>query len=271
MEHAPGAFAGLTDRELEVLRLLAAGHTAKTIAARLGRSETAIHELLRAARRKTGIGSSRELARLLDAQKNWDKNIDLATHGISGNGLVQPASSGPNWSKGMGAMLVALSLAAAGLMLVAAPTALPNEIQAAAYTPAATQPPLVGSWLLDIARIPEEERPRRVTIAFQVSPDEKWTTHVEIVAPDGSSRHAESTAALDGIPVPITGNMDFIDTVALRQPSPNTLVMTLGKSGAPLSTRVYTVAKDRSSMTETIVWAGNTLPKLETTTFKRID
>jgi DNA-binding CsgD family transcriptional regulator len=97
MEHAPGAFAGLTDRELEVLRLLAAGHTAKTIAVRLGRSETAIHELLRAARRKTGIGSSRELARLLDAQKNWDKNIDLATHGIAGNGLVKPAFRPPAW------------------------------------------------------------------------------------------------------------------------------------------------------------------------------
>jgi DNA-binding CsgD family transcriptional regulator len=66
-------FTGLTDRELEALRLLAAGHTAKTIAVRLGRSETSINERLRAARRKTGIGSSRELARLLEAQKSGTK------------------------------------------------------------------------------------------------------------------------------------------------------------------------------------------------------
>ena len=74
----PGLSASLTERELEILRLLAAGHTVKTIAARLDRSETAINERLRSARRKTGVGSSRELARLLDAPENCDKNIDLS-------------------------------------------------------------------------------------------------------------------------------------------------------------------------------------------------
>ncbi len=64
--------------------------------------------------------------------------------------------------------------------------------------------------------------------------------------------------------------MGFVDTVALRQPAPNALVMTLGKDGAPLSTRVYTVTADRKSMTETIVWPGKDLPKLETTYFRRI-
>src|SRR3546814_3135512 len=59
--------------------LLVAGHTVKTIAARLGRSETSINERLRSARRKTGVGSSRELARLLDLQKTCDENIDLSS------------------------------------------------------------------------------------------------------------------------------------------------------------------------------------------------
>ena len=58
--------------------------------------------------------------------------------------------------------------------------------------------------------------------------------------------------------------------VWLRQPAPNTLVMTLGKNGAPVSTRVYTVAKDRKSMTETIIWASTGIPKLETTYFNRV-
>ena len=93
---------------------------------------------------------------------------------------------------------------------------------------------------------------------------------MEIVGPDGAILSADSIAALDGVPVPVTGNMDFIDTVSLRQPAPNTLVMTLGKNGAPVSTRVYTVARNRQSMTETIVWANSSLPKLETTYFKRI-
>jgi hypothetical protein len=31
------------------------------------------------------------------------------------------------------------------------------------------------------------------------------------------------------------------------------------------------VAKDHRTMTETIIWAGGTLPLLETTTFHRVD
>jgi hypothetical protein len=169
------------------------------------------------------------------------------------------------------AMLVAMPVVAVGLIVAAPPSVHPTAIPQVAAASASKQLPLVGSWSLDVSRIPDDERPQRVTMTFRVSKDRKWTTLVEIVAADGSSRHAESTAALDGVPVPVAGNMDFIDTVALRQPAPGTLVMTLGKNGAPLSTRVYTVAKNRKSMTETIVWAGNSLPKLETTYFSRID
>jgi DNA-binding CsgD family transcriptional regulator len=57
----------LSEKELEILRLLAGGHTVKSIAVLLGRSEASINERLREARRKTGVGSSRELARMLAA------------------------------------------------------------------------------------------------------------------------------------------------------------------------------------------------------------
>src|SRR3546814_8304124 len=107
-------------------------------------------------------------------------------------------------------------------------------------------------------------------MTFRASQDGKWTTRFEIVWPDGFRNHAESTASLDGVPVPVSGKMDFIDSVALRQPAPDTLVMTLGKAGARVSTRVYTVAKDLNSMTETIVWSSDKLQKLETTHFNRI-
>ena len=69
----------LNPAEREALALLAEGHTAKSIAELTGRSVAAINERLREARRKTGIGSSRELARLFAAtQKNRDEKIDLA-------------------------------------------------------------------------------------------------------------------------------------------------------------------------------------------------
>ncbi len=166
-------------------------------------------------------------------------------------------------------MLMSLSLAAAGLAFLFAGPMPQSETNPAANVAASLQSPLVGRWSLDVNRIPMEERPHGVTIVFDVSHDQQWTTRVKIVGPDGKISHAQSTAALDGAPVAITGNMEFIDTVSLRQPAPGTLVMTLGKNGAPVSTRVYTVAKDNKSMTETIVWAGKSIPGLQTTHFNR--
>ena len=75
----PSAIDSLSAKELEILQLLAMGHTGKSMAARLGQSEAAINERLRDARRKTGVGSSRELARIVVGQKIWDKNIDLSS------------------------------------------------------------------------------------------------------------------------------------------------------------------------------------------------
>lgn len=265
------AIASLTERELEILDLLTAGHTVKSIAVRLGRSETSINERLREARRKTGIGSSRELARLISAQKNRDEKIDLGTApALTASGAL-PGQNGLHSSKGAIVMLIALSLAAAGLIAVAAEP--PGGDASAQQVEVATAKasPLVGRWALDTARIPAAERPRQVVIAFRLTEDGKWNTVVEMVAANGASSRAESTASTDGVPVPVSGNMSFIDTVALRQPAPNSLVMTLGKNGAPVSTRVYTSAKDRRTMTETIVWAGSAMPQLETTWFNRID
>ncbi|WP_198575063.1 LuxR C-terminal-related transcriptional regulator [Caulobacter hibisci] len=58
--------------ERRVLLLLARGHTAKTAAAELGTTEGAINERLREARRKTGVGSSRQLARLVAGEASGD-------------------------------------------------------------------------------------------------------------------------------------------------------------------------------------------------------
>lgn len=266
-------FARLTTRECDILRLLASGHTAKTIAAQLGCSETSVNERLRDARRKTGVGSSRELARLLIARKNWDKNIGLSAAAPVNDDERQPTPSVRGEPKGRIVMLLLIPIVTAGLALFASQalhTASPSSAADKSGAAGVSQmSPLAGTWSLDTSRIPEEERPRSVTITFRVASDRQWTTIVDIVAPDGSRQHAESTATVDGEAVPVTGNMAAIDTGAIRQPGPNTLVLTLGKNGAPVSTRVYTVAKDRKSMTETIIWPSDHLSKLETTYFKR--
>lgn len=270
-QSAQTAFATLSEKELEVLRLLAAGHTVKSIAQRLGRSEASINERLREARRKTSMGSSRELARLVDAQKNWDKFPDLSPSGFGVESLVQPHDAGRKRSKGMTMLIFATPFAVIGLALAAANSTDQAKPPQIAHAAAPRQTPLIGTWSLDVSRIPPEERPREVTIDFSEATKGAWTTKVRIVAPDGGVMQAESTAAFDGKAVPVSGNMPFIDSVSLRHPSPGTLVMTLSKDGAPVSTRVYTVVNSGRSMTETIIWAGQNVPKLETTYFNRVD
>ncbi len=262
--------ARLNDKEQEILALLTAGHTVKSIAAQLGRSEASINERLREARRKTGIGSSRELARLVDAQLNRDKISDLARPAGPADRSVQRPAVGRIKPKGPILMTFVAILAVATISLVQSEPAPGTGAQTESRLAAAPSP-LIGRWALDVARVPAEERPRSVTITFGTATDGQWTTKVEIVAPDGSVRSAESTATLASVPVPISGNMGFIDTAALRQPEPGTLIMTLGKGGKPVSTRVYTVSKDRRTMTETIIWAAEGIPDLPTNHFKRID
>lgn len=268
--HAPGSLTNLSDTEREILGLLTAGHTVKSIAVSLGRSEASINERLRDARRKTGVGSSRELARLLDAQKNRDRKIDLTPQHSSVDQQRRPSIGTIARSKGTLIMITAITLALGALTMTVAEPGRQPVVPQSVHAKAPQKPPLVGTWSLDVKRIPAAERPQRVTMAFRQTADGKWTGIVDIVAPDGSTQHAEGTAATDGVPVPIKGNIPSIDTVSMRQPSPNTLVMTFGKNGKPVSTRVYTVSRNRNSMTETIVWAGSTIPGLETTYFARI-
>ena len=260
----------LTDKELEILRLLAGGHTVKSIAARLERSEASINERLREARRKTGVGSSRELARQLDAQKIWDKNTDLSAAASPAETDAGPPPGRGRWSKGQMMMLIAIPLAAAGLLLTATNPLERGDTPGPAAATAAATSLLAGQWSLDIEKIPEEERPRAVTIAFAPAAGGRWHTVVTVETPGGALMKAESTAALDGVSVPVTGSMPGIDSVSLRQPDANTLVMTLGKGGQRVSTRVYTVAAHGLTMTETIVWAAEGMPDMVTTTFNRI-
>lgn len=83
----------LTPGERQVLALLAQGHTAKSVAALTGASLHSVNERLREARRKTGVGSSRELARRLaeGPQENRDEQI-----GVAQARPLAPADAGPD-------------------------------------------------------------------------------------------------------------------------------------------------------------------------------
>jgi DNA-binding CsgD family transcriptional regulator len=71
MAFAPQA---LSDREKAVLRLLFQGYDAKSSARQLGISVHAVNERLRTARRKLGVSSSREAARLLARSETQGSN-----------------------------------------------------------------------------------------------------------------------------------------------------------------------------------------------------
>jgi DNA-binding CsgD family transcriptional regulator len=110
----------LNDAEQRVLRMLAEGHTAKSIARELETTPTAVNERLREARRKTGVGSSRELARLLKTQENRHEEIGVAsiTHSVVQPGIPsgKPARSNKKVPIAMtGLLLTGIVVAAVAL------------------------------------------------------------------------------------------------------------------------------------------------------------
>lgn len=122
-------YDSLTEKEKQTLRLLLAGHDAKSLARHLGLSVHTVNERLRDSRRKLSATSSKEAARLLREAEaaSPDPFVDEQL-GDAGNGLLDelviqpaPASSSKRralWAIGGFAMI---SLAAALLALSASP------------------------------------------------------------------------------------------------------------------------------------------------------
>ncbi|MBB3859867.1 DNA-binding CsgD family transcriptional regulator [Novosphingobium hassiacum] len=76
----------LSEREKETLRLLLSGHDAKSSARALGLSVHTINERLRDSRRKLGVSSSREAARILaEAEQATPKSLGYTQFGVGEN------------------------------------------------------------------------------------------------------------------------------------------------------------------------------------------
>lgn len=111
----------------------------------------------------------------------------------------------------------------------------------------------------------------RVTITFREQQAGAWRTDVDIRGGDGSARLMRTVVAPDGSVAQVVGDTAEADSIAMKLPAPNVLVMVLGKGGVPTSTRVYTVASNGKSMTETVGYAKDGKPFMRTNYFKRVD
>ncbi|WAT19375.1 DUF4019 domain-containing protein [Aurantiacibacter sp. MUD11] len=126
--------AELTDKEKEALRLLLGGHDAKSSAAELGLSVHTINDRLRSARRKLGVGSSREAARILGDAEGSTPQIHAPKQLGMGAGGTDEQLSGQ--SKQRRAILRRIGWLAGGIAVIALITAATMMV----FTPASEEP-----------------------------------------------------------------------------------------------------------------------------------
>lgn len=160
--------AKLTERERAILALLLHGHSVKSAANEIGITEYAAQELLRAARRKTGVTSSREAARLVanqaGAQIICDSRTVLETKRARGQ---SPAIFA------MGGIMVLGLIAGIGLWMAGGAEAPPAATQTDApkvvsATPASGATIPAGRFTLSVTY----DRPmRRGSMSFATGPD----------------------------------------------------------------------------------------------------
>ncbi|WP_298395872.1 helix-turn-helix transcriptional regulator [Sphingobium sp.] len=139
--------SALNTAEREILRLLAQGHTAKSVADLTGRSVGSVNERLRDARRKTGVSSSRALSRALSAQENRDDLIGVDP--VEPVAPELPEAGGPSRSalfRGVAMTIVAaIALTAGAYLLQSAPSVPRAPIEEQFVSPAKDDPLLAGS------------------------------------------------------------------------------------------------------------------------------
>jgi DNA-binding CsgD family transcriptional regulator len=142
-------YQSLTEKEKETLRLLLAGHDAKSMARHFGLSVHTINERLRDARRKLSASSSREAARLLrQAESAYPQSLgDKGIGGAAPLSLPQDGGTAPGrqpraaWAIGgfamIGLALAALALSTSHRAHPSAPQSRPAAVAESAVSEAA--------------------------------------------------------------------------------------------------------------------------------------
>lgn len=167
-------------------------------------------------------------------------------------------------------------LVAAAVTAISCTPAWAQQATAKASVVIETQSSLLGSWSLDVSRMaaPPSARPKSVIITFAdigTAGADKWSTKVTITGGDGTVREMTSRYARGGKAVPIEGDQMEADIAAVATPTPNVMVLALGKNDQPASTRIYTVSADGRAMTEQAVsYDGEGKPVIRTHYFSRI-
>jgi len=215
----------LTDREKETLRLLLSGHEAKSIANELGLSVHTINERLREARRKLGVSSSREAARILaEAEHGTPNFLGDSILGVSG-----AAAGMANERQGAGYRLAWLAGGILIMLLVIAVAALSSMLQggSAADTPPAESQHAAAEgavqsaaadqarrWvaLIDGRRWDQSWRASAAIARAQVTADQ-WTATVKPVREplgDVSSRVLETATKTNSLPGAPAGEYEVL-------------------------------------------------------------
>lgn len=249
-------FQALSEREKETLRLLLRGHDAKSIARDLGLSIHTVNERLRTARRKMGVSSSREAARLLAAGERDDPqflaNKQLgdakATNGMREGGPSEKRRRvGSSYLWLAGGMLTMLLIVAAMLSLgfhgrQEPPTPVAATAPAPATSPGAVETADAGTdparqWvaLLDQKRW-DESWNAAGTLFRSRTPMDRWASTVQSIRqPLGpvSARVPHSAKAATSLPGAPDGEyriLQFQTTFADKRDAIETVV--LAREGA---------------------------------------
>lgn len=259
----------LTEREKDALRLLLAGHEAKSIARELDLSVHTVNDRLRNARAKLGVSSSREAARrwaqmdgetpVSGASENSAHTPETPAHKVFG--IESADAGGPQalpsttrrarghslvWLSG-GMIIMSLVIAVAALSSLgggtapAAPPPAPAPTQAPSAIDAATQTAATAAarnWLalIDGGRWEESWQQAGILFRSQITSD-RWTRQVQPVRePLGAvvSRELVQTNAADSLPGAPAGDyvvLQFSSDFANMQDAIETVTLARGASG----------------------------------------
>ncbi|WP_294331102.1 DUF4019 domain-containing protein [uncultured Sphingomonas sp.] len=239
--------AALTDREKATLRLLLAGHDAKSIARELGLSVHTVNERLREARRKLGAASSREAARrLAESEGAAPQNLGDQAFGVSAAGAPMVFSDRPErrtfrlaWLSG-GMLIMSLLIAAVAATVLHAPSGpvaqAPAAVSVAEAAPASLDAAKAWVALVDQGKWHESWQTAAAMFRSQIG-DARWAEMVTPVRqPLGAvvSRTFESvvrTRTLPGAPDAEYEVLKFRTRFAERSDSTETVILVRESDG----------------------------------------